>query len=510
MPRIALQAIAILFVFMAELALAAEQIIRPAAVAGSWYPGDKTELADSIDALLARAKPHKVDQKSTPIRALIAPHAGYLYSGATAADGYRALLDARYQRVIVLGSAHRAYFRGISIAEVSHYQTPLGLIPLDKAAVTALRASPLIHSLAHAHRQEHSIEMQLPFLQRSLKPGWTLLPLLLGDMSEADYQQAAALLRPLFDAHTLIVVSSDFTHYGERFSYQPFALDKHTPARLEQLDKGALASILAKDAAAFLRYQQDTGVTVCGFRPIALLLRLLPADAQGEWLSYATSGELTGDYAHSVSYLSILFHEGRNASADEHPNDELSDADMQWLHQLAVRTVVYAVDRKNEDALSQLSQWLESAPASVQKASGAFVTLKKHGALRGCIGYIQPRKPLFQAVTDNSVNAALHDQRFAPLTANELADLEIEVSVLTPPQSVPSYEHFDVGEEGVILQKNGRSAVFLPEVATEQGWNREQTLTRLARKAGLSADAWRQDAEFRVFRSQKISAPMPE
>jgi AmmeMemoRadiSam system protein B/AmmeMemoRadiSam system protein A len=482
------------------------QRVRAPAVAGSWYPGEAPQLADELDRLLAQASASSASDPPTRIRALIVPHAAYRYSGATAAAAFRALVDAEYQRVIVIGPAHRAAFHGISIAAVSHYQTPLGKIALDDSAIAALRADALVVAHPTAHHQEHSIEMQLPFLQRTLKPGWKLLPLLVGEMAEDDYPRAAALLRPFSDANTLLVVSSDFTHYGEYFSYLPFAVDEHTAARLEQLDNGALAPILARDPHALLAYQRRTGITICGFRPIALLLHLLPAYSEGAAVSYATSGALVGDYHHSVSYLSVLFRERQGAPplADE----RLSETTMRWLHQLAVRAVSYAARHQDQAARERLLHWLEAPPADAKPASGVFVTLKKQDMLRGCIGYIQGHKPIFQAVAENGINAALNDHRFAPLTADELADLDVEVSVLSVPRQIDAYEHFQVGEHGIILHKDGRSAVFLPEVAIEQDWDRNETLTHLSREAGLPADAWKNGAHFQVFRTQKISAPL--
>lgn len=278
--------------------------VRPAAVAGSWYPKDANILETYIDKLLKAAKSH---QKFQSIQAIIAPHAGYQYSGATAADAYTALQGTIYQRVLILGPAHYTAFHGLSIDPVDSYDTPLGNIPLDNVAISTLRSSKLIHADLYAHKKEHSIEMQLPFLQRVLPAGWKLLPILVGELSVDDYPEIINLLQPLVDANTLLIASSDFTHYGARFGYQPFAVTTNIAANLEQLDKGALAQILAKDSDAMLKYKQKTGITICGINPISILLRLLPTTAVGTLQTYTTSGQLTGDYHHSVSYMSILF-----------------------------------------------------------------------------------------------------------------------------------------------------------------------------------------------------------
>ena len=192
-----------------------------------------------------------------------------------AGAAYRLVRGWKISRVLLLGPSHHADFHGLSIANVTRYETPLGTIPLDLDAIRQLRLSSLVMANPAAHREEHSLEMQLPFLQRVLQPGWQLVPVLVGQLSSEDYPAAAELLRPLLDDNTLVVVSSDFTHYGPRFGYLPFPDDGDTPTRLEALDSGSLGYILDKDPQGFLRYRNRTGTTICGYRPVALLLHLL-------------------------------------------------------------------------------------------------------------------------------------------------------------------------------------------------------------------------------------------
>jgi len=314
-------------------------IVRPAAVAGSWYPGDKAQLGAFVGSLL-NGENHAGSTQGQ-VRALIAPHAGYRYSGAVAGAAYRLVRGREFSRVLLLGPAHHVRFHGLSIADVTHYETPLGRIPLDLDAIRQLRPSSLVTAIPAAHREEHSLEMQLPLLQRALQPGWQLVPVLVGQLLQEDYPAAAELLRPLLDDNTLVVVSSDFTHYGPRFGYLPFPDDKDTPARLEVLDAGSLGYILDKNPQGFLDYKNRTGTTICGYQPVALLLHLLPADSKGELVTYATSGQLTGDFENSVSYLSIVFHSPENDSILTDPADpaELSEKDMHLLHKLASAAV---------------------------------------------------------------------------------------------------------------------------------------------------------------------------
>jgi AmmeMemoRadiSam system protein B/AmmeMemoRadiSam system protein A len=489
----------------------AEESVRQSALAGAWYPGERQELATYLDELLdaAGGKPAQ-----GVIRALIVPHAGYAYSGETAAEVFALVRGKTYERVMVLAPSHRSGFRGLSIADVDAYETPLGRVLLDGPAIAALRESALVVSDPEAHGREHAIEIELPFLQRTLAPGWRLLPVLVGRLEGGDYQTAAELLRPLADERTLVVVSSDFTHFGPRFGFMPFPLDAETPSRIRVLDDGAIEHLLAADASGFLDYISDTGVTICGYRPLALLLHLVPADASVERIAYATSGGLTGNWHNSVSYVGMVVtgenpFSGPTAAAGAGGTSAISAVELEMLHRLAVAGVELAVLGPSRNRNAGIRELLETLPARLKEPAGAFVTLKRDGRLRGCIGYVLPRKPLVAAVLENGVNAAYNDRRFRPVSPEELGELEVEVSVLSPPRAIGSADEFVVGEQGLILRKDGRQAVFLPEVATEQGWTREDTLAHLARKAGLAKDGWRQGASLEVFTSTKFTAPYP-
>lgn len=484
--------------------------VRESALAGAWYPGDPKELAEYVDGLLDGVR---VTRPEGTVRALVAPHAGYRYSGATAAGAIALIRGKSYQRVIVLAPSHRSGFRGLSIADVAAYETPLGSISLDAEAIAALRRSDLVVSDPVAHQGEHAIEIELPLLQRALAPAWRLVPVLVGRLEGADYGKAVDLLRPLADEDTLLVVSSDFTHFGPRFRFMPFPLDDETPGRIRALDDGAIEPILAADAAGFLDYQERTGITVCGYRPLALLLHMLPADAVVERVAYSTSGDLTGDYGNSVSYAALVVMAPNPFSAENagitrfRATRTVGESDLKLLHRLAVLAVGRAVIGLSQRQDPELGDALQGLPAHLREPSGAFVTLKRKGHLRGCIGNIQPRRPLYLAVLEHGVNAARNDHRFRPMGPDELKDLEVEVSVLSPPRGIGSFVEFRVGEQGVILRKDGHRALFLPEVALEQGWTREDTLSHLALKAGLNADAWREGASLEVFTSTKYTAP---
>jgi hypothetical protein len=292
--------------------------IRPSALAGTWYPADAETLAETVDALLAEAVS---EPPGGGIRALLVPHAGYTYSGLVAASAFALIRGAQYRRVMVLAPAHHAGFDGLSIGDVDAYETPLGAVPLDAETIARLRASALVRAEPAAHQREHAIEIELPFLQRALAPGWRLVPILVGRLDGDEDRLLADLIRPFLDDGTLIVVSSDFTHYGPRFGYVPFPPDRRVTERIRALDDGAIARIVAHDAPGLLRYREETGVTICGVWPLTLLLRLLPADAAVHRLSYAASGALTGDWRHSVSYAALAVTAPAPLSADAEIHD---------------------------------------------------------------------------------------------------------------------------------------------------------------------------------------------
>lgn len=278
-----------------------EEAVRKSPIAGAWYPGDKQKLIKQVEGYFTQARPPAIKGR---IVALISPHAGIQYSGQAAACGYKLLRGRKISRVIVLGPSHYSGFRGIATSAEDYYETPIGRIKVDRDVSDALHKNALFKGPRQAELQEHSLEMQLPFLQVALGE-FTLVPLVIGELSENDYAEAAQVLMPYLDNTTILVASSDFTHYGFRFGYVPFK--DHPRENLKKLDGGAIDKILAKDFKGFLGYVNETGATICGTRPIGVVLKLLPPAAQGALLSYYTSGDLTGDFDTSVSYASIVF-----------------------------------------------------------------------------------------------------------------------------------------------------------------------------------------------------------
>jgi AmmeMemoRadiSam system protein B/AmmeMemoRadiSam system protein A len=507
-----------------------KQVRRPA-VAGAFYTGDPARLAAQVRKFLGDggASPAAAD---AAVRALIVPHAGYEYSGAVAGKAYALLrspqAQARIRRVVVAAPTHCIPFRGVSLGNYGAFATPLGEMPVDAEACRALAgAHPLISTRADAHSREHALEVQLPFLQTVL-PQAKLVPLVCGELSAADARTLAPLLRKtLWNTETLWVISSDFTHFGASFGYVPFTRD--VPQRLSELDHGAVERICAGDLDGFAEYLERTGATICGAHPISLLLAVIEnagrkngkteearddrtpqATDHGPQttdhfvireVAYTTSGQLTGDWEHTVSYAAIAVEEKQGekklekeklGAGGNEPECAVSATEKRTLLKLAREAIRTRLKREPPPAPEELTPLLQNDGA-------CFITLHIGGELRGCIGYLEAVEPLWRNVVRNARAAAFNDPRFFPLSSAEFEAVDLEISVLTPFRPIPGPDAFVVGRHGIILEKGGNHAVFLPQVAPEQGWDRETTLTHLALKAGLPPDGWRRGAKFSVF-----------
>ncbi|HZL83895.1 MAG TPA: AmmeMemoRadiSam system protein B [Candidatus Krumholzibacteria bacterium] len=466
--------------------------VRPAAVAGSWYPDDRAALTAQIEAMLQAAGPQAPRER---LRAVVAPHAGLRYSGPTAAVAYAGLSPERHQRILVLAPSHHVPLRGLAVDPSSEYESPLGRMRVDVEAVERLATLPNVVCSPRPFATEHAIEMQLPFLQHRL-PEASLVPVLVGEEVDAVARAAVVSgLVTLLDERTLVVVSSDFMHYGRAFDYVPFTED--VPTRIEGTDAEAIAALARGSASEFEAVLQRTGNTICGRRPLLLVLRLAASRWKGELLAYTTSGAISGDWSHSVSYAAMAFSEGDTPEALQM---ELTNADKRELLRLARNSIARAIGAPHGE-----SRAVEKAALRLQR--GAFVSLRdrRDGNLRGCIGWLEPKEELHAAVSENATSAALRDPRFDPVVAAELPHLEIEISVLGPVQDVKGVEEIRMGRDGLVVAHEGKRGILLPQVPAHMGWNRLQLLEGLCRKAGLPADAWRRGAHIQRFEADVFS-----
>jgi AmmeMemoRadiSam system protein B/AmmeMemoRadiSam system protein A len=470
-------------------------------LAGRWFQDSERALRDEIAELCKGV----VAVRKRDVCAAVVPHAGYRYSGAVAAGVYLRIDPRAFSRVVVMGPSHYVGMPNqISIPDATHFRTPLGDLPVDTAFVARALALPFVTRHPQAHAQEHSDQIQLPLIQACLATNVPVVCMVCGAFDADNLLTAAAAFRALLDDRTLVVASSDFTHYGANYGYVPFTND--VQQRIETLDMGIFDLFARKDLAGFLRQLDQTGATVCGRDPLAFLLAMLPADAKVERTAYETSGRLTHDTRNSVSYIGALVTGAWAAPAKQakpavSSTGRIPDADCDRLLAFARATITAALKSGERRAAATEP---ETLTAGMQAVRGGFVTLNKHGDLRGCIGEIVPRREIWRVVREQALNAAFHDPRFPELTAPELGEIHIEISMLTPPRPVASWREIVVGKHGMVLTKDGHSAVFLPQVAPEQGWGIEETLTHLAMKAGLPPDAWREGAEFLVFEAQVV------
>ena len=425
--------------------------VRPAAVAGLFYPGDATALAGELDELLgAAADPQP--RLGYP-KALVVPHAGYVYSGAVAARAYDELSAGRgvVKRVVLLGPVHRVPVRGLALSNADFFDTPLGRIPIDKAFAAKARDLPQLVNSDPAHAMEHSLEVQLPFLQKMLG-SFALVPLAVGD---ATVQEVAEVLERLWGGReTLIVISTDLSHYHPYA--QAKAIDANTIGRISRL-------------ATDIRHEEACGAT--GLNGLLSLLRSKNLDIR--MVSACNSGDTAGGKAQVVGYASFAVYEpGGAVSLDEAGEVLLPIARGSIEGKLFARGVPVAE-----------APWLSQAGAS-------FVTLTKDGALRGCIGSLQAAQPLAIDVASNAIGAAFRDPRFPPVTPDEWREVRVEVSLLSAPKAMFFADEADLlrqvepGLDGIILESGGRRATFLPQV-WETLPGKQAFFNELMRKAGL-------------------------
>jgi AmmeMemoRadiSam system protein B/AmmeMemoRadiSam system protein A len=494
---------------------------RPPALAGTWYPDGRARLISAAHFLMRLAE-GAPGLPSKPV-ALVVPHAGWNYSGFAAGAAYRLLEPGDFDRVVVVAPSHHGAFRGYALDDATAYRTPLGEIPLCEGAAETL-TSEIARYVPGVAEPEHAVEIELPFLQAALGR-FCLVPVLVGDTTPRDQRAFAARLAALDDGRTLFVFSSDFAHYGTRFGYEPFgALSLETRERIREMDGRAVALLAAVDTEGFRSYLSETGNTICGRHGLATMLELLPLiapEARAALLAQYMSADLPIPHeGSSVSYVTMAFVRGPESPAPRDPLrglPELEAAPMdapplsgeEGSRLVRLARAALETQLRGEDRLGPLLATWPSSSAQ-ERRQGVFVTLSRtdpeeirtHGPLRGCIGQAEPRYPLYYGTVQAALDAALRDDRFEPVQASELERLAVEVTVLSPRRPVASPEEIRLGIHGIVLEKDGKAALFLPQVATQQEWSLEETLGALARKAGLDTEAWKDGADLSVFTGQ--------
>ena len=457
--------------------------IKQPNVAGSFYPDNPQELSQMIDTFLNAANPEAAEGN---IFALISPHAGYGFSGGIAAFGYKLIKGKSYKTVIVIGRSHRYNFNGAAVYPEGKFRTPLGDIGVDEEfAQKLLKQDPEVTFKPEVFSaEEHTVEVQLPFLQKVLKD-FKIVPIIVGDMTLSNCQKLADLLKTAIGERkdVLVVASTDMYHGGD---YQALgATDNLTISFLKNMDSAGLYYGLREEK---LQLCGGFGVVT------ALILSKELGHKKLQVLKYTNSADVTGvKSSWMVGYVSCAIdREGGVAMLNK-----------------AQRKRLLEIARNSIQAYLKTGKKLELTDTDplLLKEMGAFVTLHKHGELAGCIGNLVGQQPLYLTVRDMAVEAAVNDPRFSPLKLDELKDIEIEISALSPMQRIESTDEIKMGTHGVLVRSGFNSGVFLPQVATETGWSKEEFLSHLCSdKAGLPPLAWKDKAtEIYIFTAEVFS-----
>lgn len=477
--------------------------ILPAQCGGRWYPGGAAELGAAVDGYLDAAKDVEHEGR---IVALISPHAGYRYSGPTAGYAYRQVRGKKYDTVVVVGFAHGFRMNGAAVYTGDAVDTPLGYLRVDTATAKALvKTGGVFHDDERAFfHAEHSLENQLPFIKRALGDPQIVLVMIGEQTPETVDGVGDGLAAALKGKDALLVASTDMSHFWPHA--EAGKLDAELIGLVEELDGEAIRGALEKEG-------DTTGRRMCGHGAALAVLRAaraLGADGAVK-LHYETSGDVTGEKGEVVGYLAAAVvntavaekSDGEGAMKNGGGTDgELNEEQQRKLLKIARESLEAFIGS------GERKKFAADEPALTVK-HGMFVTLEKHGRLRGCMGHFDEDTPIAALAGSQTLVSATRDPRFPPVQANELKDITIEISVLSTPRAVASYEEIEVGRHGVILKKGFRGATFLPQVAPEQGWDRDEMLTNLAMKAGLGPDDWREGASFEVYTAQVFGEEEP-
>lgn len=464
---------------------------------GRWYPNTASELQKTVDGYLANVKKQPVDGE---VVALIVPHAGYAFSGQVAAYAYKQIEGMKFDTVVLVGSSHNYRFPGASVYESGVYRNPLGDVAVDsKTAKLLIGESEAIEFQPRMHAPEHSLEMQIPFLQRTLS-NFKIVPVLMWDLGKQNCDMlSTALANTLRGKKVLLIASSDMSHYP---SYrEAVKADKFTLSALETLEPEIVREQLDEYMG---RGVSELKCMLCGRGAVLVVMdaaKKLGANSV-KILKYANSGDVPviGDKDRVVGYMAAMLH--RSEGSEQEDSSGALDAPVNEEQQ----EILLKLARESIETYLKTGKKikLETSDERMKVKQGAFVTLRKRGVLRGCIGHIVGIKPLCDTVADMAVAAAVQDPRFPKVSMNEMKDISIEISVLSIPRRVESADEIELGKHGVIVRRGSRQGVFLPQVATETGWDKETFLEHLCYdKAHLPKDAWKnKDTELTVFTAQ--------
>ncbi|HOZ30544.1 MAG TPA: AmmeMemoRadiSam system radical SAM enzyme [Bacteroidales bacterium] len=452
---------------------------RKPAVAGQFYSGTKETLTNDLIHLFAPAK-----ERNSDAIAIISPHAGYVFSGEVAASAISQINpDKSYKNVFILASSHTTYFKGVSVYNVGNYETPLGEVKVNTDLCNELIKNNSVFSFnPEAHKSEHSIEVQLPFLQFHLKNDFQIVPIVLGSDGANNAKEIAEILKPYFNDDNIFIISTDFSHYP---NYEnAIKSDKLTADAICSGNPDSLINVVNKKSDI-----ANLATPCCAWPAVLTLMYMADNNYQYNQIQYKNSGDSEyGDHNRVVGYWAISLTKKNQSSYN------LSDEEKITLLKLARLTVETKVTDNKKPDISDFN-----FTDNLNEHCGAFVTLHKDSNLRGCIGRFEPNIPLYQVVIEMAVAAAMNDYRFSPVKKDELENIDIEISVLTPMVKIDSVEQIVLGKHGIYISKGSRGGTFLPQVATETGWTLEEFLGHCSQdKAGIGYDGWK-DADIYIY-----------
>lgn len=455
---------------------------RQPAVVGSFYPSDPVQLKTQLAGYFKVADGQKPYGN---VAALIAPHAGYVFSGQIAALAYAKIdPEKEYKTVFLIGTSHHVLLNGASVYNRGRFVTPLGAVEIDTSVANELiRGNKLFEFIPEAQDKEHSLEVQIPFLQFRLKNPFRIVPVVVGTQSEATCKKLAETLKPYFTDDNLFVVSSDFSHYPDYNN--ALIVDKNTGEAITENSPSKFVNAMRKNISLNI---PDLATSCCGWSSVLTLLDITNErkDIRVNHLGYANSGDTQyGDKKRVVGYHAFTFTRG---GSEEPTGFSLSLNDKKQLLALARQTIESYLQNKTYPDPQNIQ-----VGANLLFPCGAFVTLNRNGNLRGCIGRFISEEPLYKVVQQMAVAAAFNDSRFQPVGKSEMPEIELEISVLTPLKKITNIREFELGKQGIYMVKGNRSGTFLPQVAEQTGWNKEEFLGHCARdKAGIGWDGWRE------------------
>ncbi len=468
---------------------------REPAVSGQFYSSDPASLKADLSVLFSNAVPKEFDN----VLAVISPHAGYVFSGEVAASCFNQLdEDKHYENIFILASSHHVAFDGASIYEKGNYITPLGEVKVNLSlARTLIAENKEFVFRPDAHRHEHSLEVQLPFLQYKLGENIQIIPVIIGTQNYKTCKKLADILKPYFNQKNLFVISTDFSHFPD---YEDaIAVDRVTAEAILTNDPDALINTLKTNSNKNI---DNLATSLCGWSSVATLMYMTEDDPEIKYneVIYMNSGDSKtyGDKYRVVGYYGIAVT-GTGQENDEY-GLRFSDAEKMELLHIARSTI-------NEYIKNGRTPDIEVADLTdnLQLDCGAFVTLHKDGKLRGCIGRFDARDPLYLVVQQMAISASTKDYRFPRVPEEEIDELEIEISVLSPMRKISSIDEIEMGRHGIYIKKGMSSGTFLPQVAVETGWSKEEFLGHCAKdKARIGWDGWK-DADIYIYEAYIFS-----